>query len=193
MASLRRHLPAIISLLLLGAAVLYLVLRNDQLLAVLATWRRIDTPDLVGAIGLVILAQLVVAWRCRVILEGDGLREPQMFWSLGRIQMVTLFAAHGAIIPGFAVGADGSPLMAFGLMGGMMQAQGHLQLALRILGHGQNPQSAADAPRWRVLPRVRFAGARSARAVAHDNLRGLFRPGVAPKHRSDLRPAARVC
>jgi uncharacterized membrane protein YbhN (UPF0104 family) len=102
MASLRRHLPAIISLLLLGAAVLYLVLRNDQLLAALATWRRIDTPDLVGAIGLVILAQLVVAWRCRVILEGDGLREPQMFWSLGRIQMMTLFAAHGAIIPGFA-------------------------------------------------------------------------------------------
>jgi hypothetical protein len=102
MASLRRHLPAIISLLLLGSAVLYLVLRNDQLLAALATWRRIDTPDLVGAIGLVILAQFVVAWRCRVILEGDGLREPQMFWSLGRIQMVTLFAAHGAIIPGFA-------------------------------------------------------------------------------------------
>jgi hypothetical protein len=102
MASLRRHLPAIISLLLLGVAVLYLLVRNDQLLAVVATWRRIDAPDLVGAIGLVILGQLVVAWRCRVILEGDGLREPQMFWSLGRIQMVTLFAAHGAIIPGFA-------------------------------------------------------------------------------------------
>jgi hypothetical protein len=49
-----------------------------------------------------ILAQLTVAWRCRVILQGDGLREPNMFWSLVRIQMVTLFAAHGAIIPGFA-------------------------------------------------------------------------------------------
>ena len=32
-----------------------------------------------------------------------------------------------------------------------MQAQGHVQLALRILGYGQNPQAASDAPRWRVL------------------------------------------
>lgn len=55
------------------------------------------------------------------------------------------------IIPGFATGADGAPLMAFGLMGGFMQAQGHVQLAQRIIGYGQNPQAAADAPRWRVL------------------------------------------
>lgn len=55
------------------------------------------------------------------------------------------------IIPGFATGTDGAPLMAFGLMGGFMQAQGHLQLAQRVFGHGQNPQAAADAPRWRVL------------------------------------------
>lgn len=31
-----------------------------------------------------------------------------------------------------------------------MQPQGHLQLMLRIFGHGQNPQAAADAPRWQV-------------------------------------------
>ncbi len=55
------------------------------------------------------------------------------------------------IIPGFATNADGSPLMAFGVMGGPIQAQGHLQMALRILAYGQNPQAAADAPRWRVL------------------------------------------
>uniref|UniRef100_B0T6N6 Gamma-glutamyltransferase n=1 Tax=Caulobacter sp. (strain K31) TaxID=366602 RepID=B0T6N6_CAUSK len=55
------------------------------------------------------------------------------------------------IIPGFATTADGAPAMAFGLMGGPMQAQGHLQMALRILKHGQNPQAAADAPRWRVV------------------------------------------
>jgi hypothetical protein len=102
MALLRRHLPAIISLLLLGAAIVYLVLRNDQLSAVLATWRRIGTLDLVASIALVILAQLTVAWRCRVILEGDELHEPSMFWVLARIQMVTLFAAHVAIIPGVA-------------------------------------------------------------------------------------------
>ncbi len=55
------------------------------------------------------------------------------------------------IIPGFATTAAGEPLMAFGVMGGMMQAQGHVQLALRILAHGQNPQAAIDAPRWRVV------------------------------------------
>jgi gamma-glutamyltranspeptidase / glutathione hydrolase len=54
------------------------------------------------------------------------------------------------IIPGF-VTKDGGPLMAFGLMGGPMQAQGHLQMALRINVWDQDPQTAADAPRWRVV------------------------------------------
>ncbi len=54
------------------------------------------------------------------------------------------------IIPAFAMHADGSPQMAFGVMGGPMQCQGHVQMALRVLQYGQNPQAAADAPRWRV-------------------------------------------
>ncbi|HWH32195.1 MAG TPA: gamma-glutamyltransferase, partial [Egibacteraceae bacterium] len=53
------------------------------------------------------------------------------------------------IIPGMVLGPAG-PLLSYGLMGGHMQAQGHLQLLLRILAHGQGPQAAADAPRWRV-------------------------------------------
>jgi gamma-glutamyltranspeptidase/glutathione hydrolase len=53
------------------------------------------------------------------------------------------------IIPGF-VTKDDAPLMAFGVMGGAMQPQGHLQMVLRVFGHGQNPQAAADAPRWQV-------------------------------------------
>lgn len=55
------------------------------------------------------------------------------------------------IIPAFARDQQGQPLMAFGVMGGPMQAQGHLQLALRIMLHRQNPQAAIDAPRWRVV------------------------------------------
>jgi gamma-glutamyltranspeptidase/glutathione hydrolase len=35
-------------------------------------------------------------------------------------------------------------------MGGPMQAQGHLQMMMRILRYKQNPQAAANAPRWRV-------------------------------------------
>ena len=54
------------------------------------------------------------------------------------------------IIPAFAMRADGTPQMAFGVMGGPMQSQGHTQMALRVLRYGQNPQAAADAPRWRV-------------------------------------------
>lgn len=55
------------------------------------------------------------------------------------------------LIPAFALNGAGQPLMAFGVMGGPMQAQGHLQLALRIMQHKQNPQAAIDAPRWRVV------------------------------------------
>jgi gamma-glutamyltranspeptidase / glutathione hydrolase len=31
-----------------------------------------------------------------------------------------------------------------------MQPQGHVQTLVRMLCHGQNPQAACDAPRWRV-------------------------------------------
>lgn len=54
------------------------------------------------------------------------------------------------IIPGFLM-RGGAPLMSFGLMGGSMQAQGHVQMTLRIADQGLNPQAASDAPRWRVL------------------------------------------
>ncbi|MDW3224739.1 MAG: gamma-glutamyltransferase family protein [Paracoccaceae bacterium] len=53
------------------------------------------------------------------------------------------------IIPGFLMGADG-PQMSFGVMGGPMQAQGHVQMVLRTQLFGQDPQMAVDAPRWRV-------------------------------------------
>jgi len=53
------------------------------------------------------------------------------------------------IIPAF-VTREGKPVMSFGVMGGAMQAQGHVQMMTRIFDHGQNPQAAADAPRWQV-------------------------------------------
>ncbi len=53
------------------------------------------------------------------------------------------------IIPAFLT-RDGKPQMSFGVMGGNMQPQGHLQTLLRMVDHHQNPQAACDAPRWKV-------------------------------------------
>ena len=52
------------------------------------------------------------------------------------------------IIPAFLT-KDGKPQMSFGVMGGNMQPQGHLQTLTRMLAHAQQPQAACDAPRWR--------------------------------------------
>ncbi len=53
------------------------------------------------------------------------------------------------IIPGI-VTRDGEAVMSLGLMGGTMQPQGHVQLMVRMADYGQSPQSAIDAPRFRV-------------------------------------------
>lgn len=60
------------------------------------------------------------------------------------------------IIPGFAI-KNGEPLMAFGMMGGPIQAQGHVQLLLRTQLWEQDVQTAADAPRWRVISGLEVA------------------------------------
>lgn len=55
------------------------------------------------------------------------------------------------IIPGFMT-KNGEPVLSFGIMGGSMQPQAHLQTMIRLLDHGQNPQACLDAPRWRIDP-----------------------------------------
>ena len=52
------------------------------------------------------------------------------------------------IIPGFVM-KDGKPFMSFGLMGGDMQPQGHVQVLTDIIDFGMNVQEAGDAARWR--------------------------------------------
>jgi gamma-glutamyltranspeptidase/glutathione hydrolase len=52
------------------------------------------------------------------------------------------------IIPAFLT-RDGQPVMSFGVMGGNMQPQGHMQTLVRMLDYRQSPQAACDAPRWR--------------------------------------------
>ncbi len=52
------------------------------------------------------------------------------------------------IIPAF-VTKDNKPVFSFGVMGGSMQPQGHVQVLLNIIEFGMNIQEAGDAPRFR--------------------------------------------
>ena len=51
------------------------------------------------------------------------------------------------LLPGFLM-KDGEPVMAFGLMGGSQQAQGHVQVLVDMIDLGANPQAASDAARF---------------------------------------------
>lgn len=51
------------------------------------------------------------------------------------------------IIPAFVM-KDGKPLIAFGVMGGAMQPQGHMQIIVNLVDYGLNLQEAGDAARW---------------------------------------------
>ena len=54
------------------------------------------------------------------------------------------------IIPAFLT-KQGRPVMSFGIMGGDMQPQAHMQTLVRMLDYQQQPQAACDAPRWRYF------------------------------------------
>ena len=65
------------------------------------------------------------------------------------------------LIPGFVTRPDSAgveqPWLSFGVMGGSMQPQGHLQVLLNLLVFGMDLQDAIDAPRFRHLDGLRVA------------------------------------
>lgn len=54
------------------------------------------------------------------------------------------------IIPAF-ITKDGKPLISYGVMGGAMQPQGHVQILVNMVDYGMNLQEAGDAARWQHL------------------------------------------
>ena len=87
-------------------------------------------------------------------LVADGLGF--MFHDRGELFSLTPGAANvyapgkrpfQTIIPGFVM-KDGQPFLTFGLMGGDMQPQGHVQVLSNIIDFGMNVQDAGDAARW---------------------------------------------
>jgi gamma-glutamyltranspeptidase/glutathione hydrolase len=52
---------------------------------------------------------------------------------------------------------DGMPVVSFGVMGGDVQAQAHVQVVSNLVDHGANPQEALDWPRFHYLDGARVA------------------------------------
>ena len=57
---------------------------------------------------------------------------------------------YHTIIPGFLT-KNGQPVGPFGIMGGYIQPQAHVQVIMNALDYELNPQAALDAPRWQWL------------------------------------------
>lgn len=83
--------------------------------------------------------------------------------------------SYHTIIPGFLM-RDGNPVGPFGVMGGYMQPQGHVQVVMNYVDFALDPQQALDAPRWQwmrdgsVTVESRFdpETARALRRLGHD-------------------------
>jgi gamma-glutamyltranspeptidase/glutathione hydrolase len=76
---------------------------------------------------------------------------------------------YQTIIPGF-ITKDGRPFSSFGVMGGFMQPQGHLQVGLNLVDFGMDPQTALDAPRFNWLGDMQAMLEATVAAEVHEEL-----------------------
>ena len=76
------------------------------------------------------------------------------------------------IIPGFLT-RGGVPVMSFGVMGGDIQPQAHVQTVVRMLDYNQQPQAACCAPRWKLTRDFTLDVESTMRAETIAGLKGL--------------------
>ncbi|OXM13813.1 gamma-glutamyltransferase family protein [Paenibacillus herberti] len=96
---------------------------------------------------------------------------------------------YHTIIPGFLTRGGGQPVGPFGVMGGYMQPQGHVQAVMNLVDFALHPQAALDAPRWQwhrdlsvsVEPHFPLATAQALERMGHritrENSSGSFGRG----------------
>lgn len=88
-----------------------------------------------------------------MVVPGTGISLQNRGWSFSlNADDVNVLAPgkrpYHTIIPGF-ITRQQQPIGPFGVMGGHMQPQGHVQVLTSMLKDGLNPQSALDRQRWK--------------------------------------------
>ncbi len=86
---------------------------------------------------------------------------------------------YHTIIPGMITRGDGSLFGPFGVMGGFMQPQGHVQVVVALLDDLEDPQDALDRPRFYVDPQGTHPAVRIEEGVPPELSRGLAALGHA--------------